>query len=417
MAGTTRISIPTKTLFQVDTTQPRVTVERALNVLRGASAGAGNGKGVAVSCDATVASDTGVSNPGGTSLAGGVIWVSSVASTNAPDLQLGAVANVASLTAPNAFADPLAYVEEIIEVVGPGDLALARPNLDVDFGTTDLVYTQVAGAVSLEGGTVLDLSDGDFIEVCGVKFTAQTGGTPDVDTFDPNAVVGDSERFENKVGNHPALCGKIIANQSSLGVGDQCIVFGSVTPIPQLPFSFALGGVGNATTITVANSTNGWVDGAVGDVDPTFGTPLVLFYESNARQYEAGWGFSFDDADNGGIAPVSDPLSPTVSGFNGTATDLPPVVNSELRATVGASPARELQVTLTQKAVTSHYIKDSATVQFMSGSARTTAQEMVRLLDACLSGTGVATSISTIEVRTLLAGVQQATVTWTVGTR
>lgn len=408
MTATTRIIIPTKSLVKLSTNSPRAAVKDAVNVLSGASAGSGQGKGINVTASATVATDDGVANPGGTSMAGGVVWVSGVESTNAPKLQLGAPINSFTLPAPDSADSVIDYANTVIsELVGDGDI---RQNLDVDFGTTPLVYTQVAAAVQLDNSIPGGLVSGDKIVVCGVEFTGLAADYSAVDKFDINAAPGDPDRWENKVGNHPTLCGKIIPVQGQ----PTNLYFGSPTPIPQLPFSFQL--VSN--DVSVLYVTPDWIDGGGGAVDPIFGTPLVMFFESNENQYEAGWGFSFDAADNGGLAPISDPMDPTVSGFNGTATDNPPTVTAAVgNASLSPTPTHTLEITISQKTVTSHYIETAPMAQLISGSESTTVQNLVRLLQACLSGTGLASRMDAVELVTTTSGVSQQTVTWTVGSR
>ena len=412
MTASTRIVIPTKSAVTIDASSPRATIKDVASLLSGASAGVGQGKGAVLEADATVATDTGVANPGGTSLAGGVVWVSSVDSTNAPELQLGAPADTATLAAPSGFPSALEYMNTAVIAVLRDDAEQIRQNLDVGFGDTPLVYTQVAAAVQMDISLTGGLTSGDKVVVCGVEFTASTTDYSAVDKFNINASPGDADRWENKVGNHPALCGKIIATQDE---PSSVLYFGSLTAQPPFAFSFQLVTEG----IQVLNVTPGWVDGGGGQVDPVFGTPLVMFFDSNETQFEAGWGFSFDAADNGGLAPISDPLSPSISGFNGTATDNPPVVTSVLRGAVTSpAPAHSLHVEITQKAATSHYIQTAPMSQlFRAGDSRSVTQEVVRLLESCLSGTGISREIDTITVTAYASSTPGDSLTWTVGSR
>lgn len=401
MSATTTVIIPTKSLVKLSKAA-REAVSDTANVLSGASAGAGQGRGAGVASNATVATDTGVTNDGGTSMPGGVVWVKSLSGSAADVvIQLGPTTSTVSLPSPAlSYGSVDAYVAEIIANID------ARQNLDVGFGTTDLVYTQVAAGTQFSSTTwVEDLVAGDIVTVCGVQFTNATGADADApNAFDSGASPGDPNRLENKVGNHPALCGKVVAVVSS-----DSFWVGSILPVPSLQFTFSL----QSSAVNIQYISPSWVDGSTGAVDAQFGSPLVLFFEDNAEDVSTGFGFGFTGTDIADVVlPDFGSVSP--SGFNGA--DAPPTVESTTgNINPDVAAAHDIRVVLTQKAVTSHYPQQAPMSALVSQNGRTTAQKLVRLLNACLSGTDGAGDIATIQVQTRNAGTPVQDLTWTVG--
>jgi hypothetical protein len=422
MSAPTRIVIPTKSLVTIDPTSPRASVKDAANLLSGASAGAGQGTGVNVVSQATVASEGGVVNPGGTSMAGGVFWVSSLfASMTAPSIQCGLPADTALLPIPlpDDYADVLAYVNDgIIPALVSGNFA--RQNLDQDFGSTPCIYTQVAAAVAFSGN-ITSLNVGDIISAFGVQFEGVASASPragDVNTFVVDADPLTADNIDSKISNHPLLCGKVIAVRNGFtvnGVSRTGLAFGSLTAVPQLPFSFSV----STTAVSVVAMTLDWVDGVAGQIDPAFGTPLVLVDESNELQDDPAFSFYFQNVAYDTASGMSPLDEDGAAGFAGSPTDSAPTITSILRdADLSPTPAHTLIIDLEQKAVTTHYPQMAPMSQLVaSGSPRTVTQQFVRLLEACLSGTGLARDIDTVTLTTQSTGVTQQTLTWTVGSR